>query len=229
MLELINNQTKTRIHFETTKFPDGTSQVWKPYTDISNDVTIKWTWQKDESEVFHLCTLVDLIRKQHPNQFVNITLDVPYLPYARQDKEISNTTTFSLSTFAKIINTLQFDRVISFDVHSKKAKELIRNFESVKPFKFHIDTFSKFKPDYIFYPDSGAYLRYCGNGMTEIVFYGEKVRNQQTGKIESYKLLNLNYFPLEGKRVLIVDDLCDAGGTFIMAAEELLRKLKNYF
>lgn len=48
--------------------------------------------------------------------------------------------------------------------------------------------------------------------------HGEKVRDQSTGRITSYEVVGNP----KGKRVLIVDDICDGGATFITLAKALL-------
>jgi ribose-phosphate pyrophosphokinase len=84
--------------------------------------------------------------------------------------------------------------------------------------------FNKHLIDYVFYPDAGAMKRY-----SEILkfpdnvqyFYGDKKRNLQTGEIISYELINSP--ELIGRNVLIIDDLCSFGTTFLKCGE----KLKN--
>jgi ribose-phosphate pyrophosphokinase len=48
--------------------------------------------------------------------------------------------------------------------------------------------------------------------------YGEKVRDQASGRITSYQVVG----DAKGKRVLIIDDICDGGQTFMLLTRELL-------
>lgn len=208
------------VEFEISKFPDGTSQVWKLNTkfEIGQYFHIDWIWENNEAEVLHIYQLIELIRSQG---FCDtyIYLNVPFLPYSRQDKEIANNQTFALHSFARILNSLDIDVVTSFDVHSKAASQLIINFQSVSPWDFHTRVYQDFKQDFTFYPDAGAAKRY--GFQNEIMLYGEKVRNQITGNIEGYKVLNADRFNLKDSKILIVDDICDGGATFIHAAKAL--------
>lgn len=209
------------IPFEATTFPDGTSQVWKASTlSKYNQFGIQFIWDKNEAEIFHLFMLIDLIRSYVPNAL--ITLYMPYLPYARQDKGVDSGSTFALSTFASLLNSKNLNLVSSFDVHSKEATKLINNFYLIKPTSFHKAVREDFKPDVIFYPDAGAALRYRVAD-NEIMFYGNKVRDQDTGKITGYELLNRKLIDVKDKKILIVDDICDGGATFITAANELMK------
>jgi len=215
MIKLKVNDVETE--FKTSLFPDGTSQVWDiKYQDTLPDYfKIDFYWENKEVEIFQLFMLIDLIRAEHPYAYIHLYM--PFLVYGRQDKEISNSTTFALTSFAKLLNTKKLNLVSSFDAHSPEAKELIRNFYSISPENFHFNVCMKFKPDFIFYPDKGACER-CYFMRTNYVF-GEKVRNQLTGDIEGYKIVSS--FPLKDKKILIVDDLVDGGATFVNAANEL--------
>ena len=67
-------------------------------------------------------------------------------------------------------------------------------------------------------PDTGAVKRYRSNGdVPNDIIIGEKVRDVDTGKIVSIKIKNPE--ALTGEPLLIQDDLCDRGGTFIGLAE----------
>lgn len=207
------------VEFEISKFPDGTSQVWQLKYEFSmlNYFHIDWIWENDETEILHVCQLIDLLKAQSPSCF--IYLNIPYLPYARQDKGISNKTTFALTTFATILNSKNVNVVTSFDAHSNAPNYAIKKFQSVSPWDFHNRVYKDFQQDFSFYPDVGAAKRY---GMQqEIMLFGEKVRNQVTGNIEGYKIVNADQFDLKGKKILITDDICDGGNTFIHATKAL--------
>src|ERR1019366_6917050 len=56
---------------------------------------------------------------------------IPYFPYARQDRITEKHTAFSLKVFAKLINDLNFDEVVSLDVHSDVTPALVNNMRVV--------------------------------------------------------------------------------------------------
>jgi ribose-phosphate pyrophosphokinase len=207
------------VPFEVSKFPDGTSQLWKAgRLDLFSHFRINFIWENDEREVFHLLMLIDLIRSYNPDAFIYLAM--PYLPYARQDKPVVSEFTFALNTFANLLNSKNIDLIESFDVHSNQAHKLIKNFHSISPQNFHNWVYSKFKPDLFFYPDRGAAYRYAA-AINEIMLFGNKVRNQSTGEITDYEIANLNHFDIKDKKILIIDDICDGGATFITAAKKL--------
>jgi ribose-phosphate pyrophosphokinase len=76
------------------------------------------------------------------------------------------------------------------------------------------------KVSHVLYPDDGAMKRYSGV-LPFHFLVGEKKRDWNTGKIEKIEIEIPEGEVVTG--VLIVDDLCSYGGTFVMAAAELER------
>jgi ribose-phosphate pyrophosphokinase len=204
-----------------TMFPDNTSQVWKlpenllpPKTDklIGRYAEVTWTFSS-EGEFLQLAQLKDLLDEHE----INTSLVLTYLPYGRQDKEVSNEATFALRTFAKLLNSLNFQGVTIVDPHSKVALDLIENSDAVYPTGEVYHIIKEVEADILCYPDKGARSKY------QFIYdfpsmYGEKVRDQSSGQITSYQIVG----DPTGKNVLIVDDICDGGATFKLLAKDLL-------
>lgn len=202
-----------------TIFPDNTSQVWKLPNCIleeSNVAHITWKFE-NEGEFLHLAQLADLLY----DYGFKLILRLPYLPYARQDKEISNTSTFALRTFSRLLNSLYFKEVIISDPHSELALRLINNSRAIYNNE-HVENLIKHtNSDVMCFPDKGARSKYSKLYSGKIKYiHGDKVRDQLTGHITNYELIG----DPSGKNVLIVDDLCDAGMTFKILARDLLAK-----
>lgn len=198
----------TEIKFEVTKFPDGTSQVWKIQEDaIFGLYQVIWQFE-NEAEFFQVIQLGRLLMQES----AMAVLYVPFLPYGRQDKGVANDATFAREPFLNILNTY-FASVVTFDSHSK-AHGLV----SHTPKQFFITILNH---DIVCFPDSGAKRRYQSIFPKEQQFVvADKKRNQQTGVIEGYTLYTKG-LDLNGKRILVCDDICDGGGTFIALASEL--------
>ena len=203
-----------------TVFPDKTSQVWKINTSILEHTVncIKWDFE-NEGEFLQVAQLVDLIRSLSK---ARITLWMEYLPYARQDKEVSNATTFALPTFCKLLDSLNVDHIVTVDVHSDVPKKLLKtNFTNLVPLSTIERIADKLNTDYIVCPDKGATARYSTQINYPFITMN-KERNQLTGELKMSGVVEKEV-NLSNKSVLIVDDICDGGGTFILAAKELHR------
>lgn len=150
---------------------------------------------------------------------------MPYIPYSRMDREI-NEQIFSLSYFASIINKMRFDRVIVFDAHSEKSLSLINNVMEINLEDIIIEeVLNKNMIDVIMFPDNGSHVKYSEKYPTinkkYPVIIGDKKRDLKTGKIKEYSIVNNSKVDLKNKKVLIVDDICSYGNTFIFASESL--------
>ena len=207
-----------------TRFPDGTSQVWHLPQEVleAEHVTIDWRFE-DDRELMVIASLKQLLDRAHGPQ-PGVTLYLPFLPYARQDKPITNDATFNLRVFGRMLNLLEFDSVKTVDVHSDIAEMCIDRLRVVSAESFHEDAMRDFKPDAIVFPDAGAMARYGGastfDNICKLSF--KKVRDQGTGNILRHELDTQSPHGNQGpKRFLIIDDLCDGGATFRSIAEAL--------
>lgn len=199
-----------------TIFPDKTSQVWKLDRNIysgSSVNKIEFDFES-EAEIFHLIQLKFLLEKLAPND--SIELRMQYLPYGRQDKDISNTTTFALGPFLHLMSRY-FLKASVLDAHNPKA--LPSTWKNILPNDRIKEVIATVKPNFICFPDKGASSR--GYDIGDIPFFVmDKTRDQSTGQITGiYSPLPL--FFNDTHRVLIIDDICDGGRTFIEVAKVL--------
>lgn len=205
---------------QPTIFPDGTSQVWNvPGLEIlkwNSFVFVEWDFQS-EAEFLHLKQLVDLLKYKG----FQVMLYIPFLPYGRQDKSISNESTFALKSFMDLLGTLECREIKVLDAHNPKA--LIENVINRKPIQQILYALMNVNPDLIVYPDGGAQKRYSNLEMLQefpSVSFTKK-RNQVSGDISDIRLNDLEI--VKEKICLIIDDICDGGATFIKCAEQLVK------
>lgn len=188
-------------------------------TVLDGDVFIIDMYYESDIDIFTLSIYKKYLDDKYP--FSDKVLNMMYIPYSRMDREIDGFV-FSLKYFTQLINDLYFDKVNVIDPHSNVSKALLNrcNESKIKDNIIHI--FEKENIDYVFYPDSGAMKRY-----SEILklpndtlyFFGNKKRNLQTGDIVKFELVDAP--ELKDKTVLIIDDLCSKGGTFLASAKEM--------
>ena len=153
-----------------------------------------------------------------------VILVMKYVPYSRMDRNIEGYM-FSLKYFCQLINDLKFHKVLVLDTHSNVTTTLLDRCEEIDIQQYIDEIFDKEKIDYVFYPDDGAMERYSEilklpNDIT--YFYGNKKRNLQTGEIINYEIVDCPN--IQNKNILIIDDLCAYGGTFLLSAEKLKEK-----
>jgi ribose-phosphate pyrophosphokinase len=166
---------------------------------------------------------LSIYKKYLDDKFPNTEkiLNMMYIPYSRMDREIDGFV-FTLKYFSQVINDLYFDEVNVIDPHSSVSKALINRCNEYNIINNIYYLFMQNKIDYVFYPDAGAMKRY--SEMLKLpnntrYFFGNKKRNLQTGEIVKFELVDAP--DLKDKTVLIIDDLCSKGGTFLASAKEM--------
>ena len=185
-------------------------------TPIKEDipVLIKWKYESDR-ELFTIACIRDFYKKNY------CALIVDYFPHARQDRVKNPEDVFTLKVFCKMLNDMNFDKVICLDVHSNVTPALVNNLQVDSP-KAQIEnvlTIIGTENLTLFFPDEGAQKRYGEMFKNIPQAFGIKKRNWETQKIEDYMVVGIEN--IIGKRVLIIDDICSYGNTFVKAAESL--------
>lgn len=205
--------------FTKMKFPAGETHVKLPILYEVDEILIK-VLVKNGDDVMQLLLTTDALRR---NYKAPISLFLPYIPYSRQDRPMIPGEPFSLKVFANLINSQNYEKVICCDPHSDVSAALIDRLEVLEPFYL-----KEIKEDFVLIaPDGGAlkkiykqaeYLNYEGE-----ILCANKVRDLKTGKIIRTEVQAPNE-KIQGKTILILDDICSYGGTFMALAEVLKDK-----
>lgn len=212
------------VPFGTRNFPNGET-IFDMGTYYVKDAVneIKLVYESD-ADIFKLIVAKKCLDEQAKENRVDygwdeaiITLTIEYVPYSRMDRQMSSMA-FSLKYVADIINSLNFDSVTILTPHSNVTPALINNVKVIYDVGIQ-GAYRRSAPDYVFYPDNGACKSFGEHLAYTNYFYGNKKRELSTGKIEKYELVNAP--DIKGKNILIIDDLCVQGGTFILAAQAL--------
>lgn len=224
-------------------YPDNTVKVDIPYSTVKWDKvnTIKWQYESDSEFMvvaFIKKYLDEVIPKTFPSLFyAGVSLVMNYIPNARMDRVKSDTEMFTLKYFADLINSLNFKSVEVFDPHSTVSEALFNNINikrgQVSSIIYDVikDVERLYAESYndvvLFYPDEGAQKRYHNGPIKDcglIPFFGNKLRDWKTGEIRGLSIethTDKSLYYLQGKTVLIIDDIISAGGTVYYSIKEL--------
>lgn len=213
---------------EIKMYSDGTPMIktagWARIVDKADTVTVQPTNLSDFVTAMFLVDAVNQAKWDNKGLDPLSRLVLPYLPGARQDR--SNPTgdvLFTARSVARMINSVGFDRVVAFDPHSRVMPSFISEMTEY-PLKNAISQIPN-KYAGVIAPDKGAKWRASDASDTlEVpVFLGGKTRDVATGKLTGFTLESLvNYVDIRrGSHYLVVDDICDGGGTFIGLAEKI--------
>lgn len=147
-----------------------------------------------------------------------------YLPYARADRLFGKGESFGLDAFAKLIDP--FYEVFAYDIHNfENAENLIGPITDIRVNSFigsacsHLGSFNT--ASILIAPDKGAKekVKSVAEYFELEAVYAEKIRDTKTGQITDTTLSETD--KVKGRDCVIVDDICDGGGTFIPLAKKL--------
>ena len=199
-----------------TIFPDS-----QPHINIQNI--------NEGDEVKVICSVTDssklLQLLEASNALDNLfakkkVLVIPYLMAARYDRLMQQGDSIDLKVVADLVNMCCFEKVYLYDVHSEVSLLLIKNAIGITNENL-VRAYDK--PDAVLIcPDAGASKKvgkYFGwnNNIKDIV-YCSKNRELSTGKLT---LEILEPQECHNRNCVIIDDICDGGGTFLAIAEKI--------
>jgi len=219
----IDNQN---VEIDHGVFPDGA--VWLKVTGelpaFAQLMRIRVAAMRDMNDFMLLAQLVDAVR--HVTDVAVSHLQLAWLPWARQDRHMVAGDSFALKVFANQLNTLNFDKIFILDPHSDAAAAAINNCVAIpqETCLLQSETLRRAIAQgelMLVAPDAGA-LKKIHNvaKATGAKNYAilTKERDVASGNLTGFALVAGE---VAGKDLLIVDDLCDAGGTFIGSAQVL--------
>ncbi|KPV64185.1 MAG: Ribose-phosphate pyrophosphokinase [Candidatus Bathyarchaeota archaeon BA2] len=203
-------------------FPDGESYLRLDGNVTGEEVVIvQTTGPPQDVHIMQLFLMVDVAKDLGAKK---VTVVVPYLAYARQDKRFLPGEAISIETFIKLIEASGIDRFLTVNIH----EEGVLNKFSVPAENLSAMTLlaEYFKKKGL----TGAFSLAPDQGALELVKEADKVlnggcgwlrkeRDRLTGEIG----VEEKKFDIRGRDVIVFDDIISTGGT-IAAAVKMLKE-----
>ena len=212
------------IEVRTFVFPGGEVQVQcAALPDRVREVRIDADLRCSD-DIMALLLVTDALRRVMSPR-TPLHLRMPYVPYARQDRVCNPGEALSARVFCALINAQGYDSVTIVDPHSDVVGALIDRVSIIQPGApaSALRDRPEFAGDFaLVCPDAGARKRTAGIaralGASRIV-YADKQRDPATGRILDMALAGA----VPDMPLLVVDDICDGGATFVALASALRR------
>ena len=153
-----------------------------------------------------------------------VSLLLPYFPAARQDRVMVAGEALTVKIYADIINAAQFEQVIILDPHSEVTPALLNKVTVISNHQFVQKALANEKDYLLISPDGGALKKVYKLAQFldgQPVIECSKMRDVKTGQLSGFKVYADD---LKGQTCVIVDDICDGGGTFLGLAKALKAK-----
>lgn len=207
------------IKYNIINFPDGEVQldILDSLCNFKESVLVK-TRITCANDWFILLQAQDILERNE----LDYSTIIFYLMSQRSDRLFSYTRPLSL----KIVLS-QLKNFSVFQAHNRTAICRLASQEVNPPYwPFEMNLYLKGinKEDTaVFFPDLHAYTEFRRYFYRFNHLYGEKKRDVGTGAITEYKICKPEKQPALPKveNILFFDDLCDGGGTFILALDRL--------
>ena len=186
-----------------------------------NEVT--WLYEDGNEEIVELYYLIKHLQEHN---IIDITLNLPYIVNARQDRVKSNSEIFTLKYFADLINSLNFKKVRVYDPHSPVSTALINHSEIEMPVMEMIEVLNHHNNAILAFTDEGGYKRYHSYFQIPFIF-GIKERDWETQKITSLRIAGAKHM-IAGHDIVICDDILSRGSTLYLTAKTLKEMGANH-
>lgn len=224
----VNNETSESFVLDVLTFSAG-----EPHVNLPKDYDfgdIKLTARIDSTKLWmELLVIFSALDSNPTVEFVDLWL--PYFPGSRQDRT-DGYAPHTCDMYAQALHTSSSLRYIyTYDLHSELAFNTINLWHTGYVTNIGVDQVdlshnfaSNYK--YIVAPDKGARPRAeafrNAHFPNATMLYAEKTRDFNTGKIIGYEFVDSEV--VKDGTVLVVDDICDGGRTFIELANAFNQK-----
>ncbi len=203
------------------KFSDG--ELWIKYGENlrGNDIYIVQSTNPPGDNIVELALLIDAAKRASA---ASISVVIPYLGYARQDRKDEPRVPISAKVMIDIIATAGADRIITMDLHSTQIQgfssipidNLYGSLVLLPELKNYLNNIEDKNKRSVLSPDVGsnklgqAYAKQLGIGFAVI----DKRRSTHNKSEVAYLVGDIS-----SRHVLIIDDMIDTAGTIANAAK----------
>lgn len=210
------------IDLNQWKFPGGEVGI-RLMDDVFEDETYTITVNGivTSDDIISLANICNALKHNDiPRNQISVT--IPYFPYARQDRVCLSGESFALETFVDLIDSMYFHRITVYDLHSNVSIKLLNQSNKiVHEVLQHELMINLPKHDWYIAPDAGSTTKI--NKHTNVTDDNLIVLNKtRTSNKVIHEIVNRrNIFEQFNGKAVVIDDICDGGATFISVAQTL--------
>jgi ribose-phosphate pyrophosphokinase len=207
---------------DVKRFSDGEISIQISESVRGRDVFIvQSTGAPSNDNLMELLIMTDALRRSSAS---SITAVVPYYGYARQDRKAAPRVPITARLVADMYEAAGIDRVVTIDLHAGQIQGFfnipVDNLYGSVTFENYIRS-KNLKNPIIASPDIGgvARARYFASRMGLEMVIVDK-RREKANESEVMNIIG----NVEGKDVIMIDDMVDTAGTMVKAATVLKNK-----
>lgn len=207
---------------ESTDFPDGESKI-RIVDDVRNKsvILVQSTYPPVDKHLMQILLLSHKLSEEG----ADVQVVIPYLGYARQDKEFLKGEIVSLGVIAHLLRSVGVKRMVTIDIHSMQGLGLfsfpVYSTSAIPLLAEYVKSNFSLQNPIAVSPDFGSSTRveaFAAVLKSEHVSF-KKTRDRVTGEVKTEDLK----LELEGRDAVIIDDMISTGGS-VVKASQLLKK-----
>lgn len=205
---------------ELKRFSDG--EIWVKYGENirGREVFLIQSTNPPAENLIELLVMIDAAKRASAKK---VTAIIPYFGYARQDRKDQPRVSITAKLMANLITVAGADRVMTMDLHASQIQGFfdipVDHLYGSSIFLNHLnnlsDNLAVVSPDVGGIKIARAYAKMLHSDLIVI----DKRRPKQNFA----EIMNI-IGEVDGKDILLVDDLIDTAGTFVGAAKALKEK-----
>jgi ribose-phosphate pyrophosphokinase len=218
----ISKNLKTElIKPELKIFSDGESKIRLPSLYNKHCIVVQSLYPPIDR---HIIQLLMIIHKCKSDNASKITVIIPYMAYARQDKAFLEGEIISISVLADLIQNCGTNEVITVDIHNELSLSyfsiIIKNVSAIPILAEFLLNNKNIENPIIVSPDEGGKIR--AKKIAELLNLQmlclKKTRDRETGLVSIEEKLDL---AVHGKDAILIDDMISTGKSIVKACEVL--------
>lgn len=212
------------IEPELKIFSDGESKLRIPSVNNKDCIIVQSLYPPPDRHIIQLLMIIHKCKKDHASK---ITVIIPYMAYARQDKAFLDGEIISIAVLAQVIENFGVDEVITVDIHQEVSLSYfsikIKNISAIPLLADYIKNNVTLEKSFIISPDAGGIKR--AEKFAQLlelpILCLKKKRDRKTGFVSIDENIGMK---VDGMNAILIDDMISTGGSIVKACEVLKKQ-----
>lgn len=212
------------IEPELKIFFDGESKLRIPSVNNKDCIIVQSLYPPPDRHIIQLLMIIHKCKKDHASK---ITVIIPYMAYARQDKAFLDGEIISIAVLAQVIENFGVDEVITVDIHKEVSLSYfsikIKNISAIPILADYIKNNVTIEKSFIISPDAGGIER--AEKFAQLlelpILCLKKKRDRKTGFVSIDENIGMK---VDGMNAILIDDMISTGGSIVKACEVLKKQ-----
>jgi ribose-phosphate pyrophosphokinase len=212
------------IEPELKIFSDGESKLRFPSVNNKHCIIVQSLYPPPDKHIIQLLMIIHKCKKDNASK---ITVIIPYMAYARQDKAFLEGEIISVGVLAQLIENFGVNEVITVDIHNEVSLSYFsintKNVTAIPILAEYIKNKVTLDKSFIISPDTGGITR--ANKFAQLlnlpILCLKKKRDRETGWVSIDENIGMK---VAGMNAILVDDMISTGESIVKACKVLKKQ-----